>query len=158
MVVKIRLARFGKANAPFYNIVVAQARYVLPLPDANHLTSSQGARATANLSRSSVRHHLPSLNQLQQISNTKTGTYDPIPKPPPFGEGKPFKDIKLDITRAKYWLGVGAQPSDPAWRLMAMVRPTFYEEGLKPWLSSLDDRLGFWSRNIVFSKLSSSGR
>ena len=28
MVVKIRLARFGKRNAPFYNIVVAQARYV----------------------------------------------------------------------------------------------------------------------------------
>ena len=28
MVVKIRLARFGKANAPFYNIVVAQARCV----------------------------------------------------------------------------------------------------------------------------------
>ena len=27
MVVKIRLARFGKANAPFYNIVVAQARW-----------------------------------------------------------------------------------------------------------------------------------
>ena len=26
MVVKIRLARFGKRNAPFYNIVVAQAR------------------------------------------------------------------------------------------------------------------------------------
>ena len=30
MVVKIRLARFGKRNAPFYNIVVAHARYVLP--------------------------------------------------------------------------------------------------------------------------------
>ena len=28
MVVKIRLARFGKRHAPFYNIVVAQARYV----------------------------------------------------------------------------------------------------------------------------------
>lgn len=27
MVVKIRLARFGKRNSPFYNIVVAQARY-----------------------------------------------------------------------------------------------------------------------------------
>ncbi|KAI9850665.1 MAG: 37S ribosomal protein S16, mitochondrial, partial [Thelocarpon superellum] len=26
MVVKIRLARFGKRNAPFYNIVVAHAR------------------------------------------------------------------------------------------------------------------------------------
>lgn len=29
MVVKIRLARFGKRNAPFYNIVVARDRYVL---------------------------------------------------------------------------------------------------------------------------------
>ena len=28
MVLRIRLARFGKRNAPFYNIVVAQARYV----------------------------------------------------------------------------------------------------------------------------------
>jgi ribosomal protein S16 len=40
------------------------------------------------------------------------------------GEGKPFKDIKLDSARAKYWLGVGAQPSDPAWRLLSMVRNT----------------------------------
>lgn len=32
-----------------------------------------------------------------------------------------FKDIKLDVSRAKYWLGVGAQPSDPAWRLLSMV-------------------------------------
>jgi hypothetical protein len=28
MVVRIRLARFGKRHAPFYNIVVTQARYV----------------------------------------------------------------------------------------------------------------------------------
>ncbi|MCJ1242486.1 37S ribosomal protein S16, mitochondrial [Varicellaria rhodocarpa] len=86
MVVKIRLARFGKANAPFYNIVVAQAR--------------------------SARNSKP----MEVL-----GTYDPIPKPPPLGEGKPFKDIKLDIARAKYWLGVGAQPSDPAWRLLSMI-------------------------------------
>jgi small subunit ribosomal protein S16 len=51
----------------------------------------------------------------------RTGTYDPIPKPPTDGEGKPFKDIKLDSARAKYWLGVGAQPSDPAWRLLSLV-------------------------------------
>ena len=38
------------------------------------------------------------------------------------GDGKPFKDIKLDISRAKYWLGLGAQPSEPAWRLLSMVR------------------------------------
>ena len=52
---------------------------------------------------------------------TSIGTYDPIPKPPPLGVGKPYKDIQLDTARAKYWLGVGAQPSDPAWRLLSMV-------------------------------------
>ncbi|KAL2049944.1 hypothetical protein ABVK25_009811 [Lepraria finkii] len=86
MVLKIRLARFGKRNKPFYNIVVAQAR--------------------------SARNSKP----LEVL-----GTYDPVPKPAPFGEGKPFKDIKLDISRAKYWLGVGAQPSEPAWRLLSMI-------------------------------------
>ncbi|SLM34780.1 ribosomal protein s16 [Lasallia pustulata] len=86
MVVKIRLARFGKRNAPFYNIVVAQAR--------------------------SARNSKP----MEVL-----GTYNPIPKPAPYGEGKPYKDIKLDIARAKYWLGVGAQPSDPAWRLLSML-------------------------------------
>jgi len=49
------------------------------------------------------------------------GTYNPIPQPHPEGEGRPFKDIKLDISRAKYWLGVGAQPSEPAWKLLSMV-------------------------------------
>ena len=50
-----------------------------------------------------------------------TGTYDPIPKLPTDGEGKPFKEIKLDSMRARYWLGVGAQPSDATWRLLSMV-------------------------------------
>ncbi|KZF23039.1 ribosomal protein S16 [Xylona heveae TC161] len=86
MVVKIRLARFGKRNAPFYNIVVAHAR--------------------------TARNSKP----LEVL-----GTYDPIPKEPLDGEGKAFKDIRLDRARAKYWLGVGAQPSDPAWRLLTMI-------------------------------------
>jgi hypothetical protein len=30
MVLRIRLARFGKKHAPFYNVVVAHARYVIP--------------------------------------------------------------------------------------------------------------------------------
>lgn len=34
---------------------------------------------------------------------------------------KPFKNIALDRSRAKYWLGVGAQPSDPVWRLLSLV-------------------------------------
>lgn len=35
MVVKIRLARFGRRNSPFYNIVVAHARYAPAAPFAN---------------------------------------------------------------------------------------------------------------------------
>ena len=27
----------------------------------------------------------------------------------------------MDISRARYWVGVGAQPSDTAWRLLSMV-------------------------------------
>lgn len=44
----------------------------------------------------------------------KLGTYDPIPK-----NGN--KDILLDFERTKYWLGVGAQPSDTAARLLEMA-------------------------------------
>ncbi|KAF1945590.1 ribosomal protein S16 [Clathrospora elynae] len=88
MVLRIRLARFGKKHAPFYNIVVAHAR-------------------TARNSR-----------PLEVL-----GTYDPKPQAPRPGDthGRPWKDIKLDISRARYWVGVGAQPSDTAWRLLSMV-------------------------------------
>jgi small subunit ribosomal protein S16 len=29
--------------------------------------------------------------------------------------------VRLDMSRARYWVGVGAQPSDTAWRLLSMV-------------------------------------
>jgi ribosomal protein S16 len=45
-----------------------------------------------------------------------------MPKADPYDDsGRLHKDIKLDILRAKYWLGVGAQPTDTMWRLMSMV-------------------------------------
>ena len=34
---------------------------------------------------------------------------------------KKFKDIKLDVVRTKYWLGVGAQPSETVERILSMV-------------------------------------
>jgi ribosomal protein S16 len=51
------------------------------------------------------------------------GTYNPIPQTPVGAApgDRQQKDIKLDVSRAKYWLGVGAQPSDTVWRLLAMV-------------------------------------
>ncbi|KAL1974586.1 hypothetical protein VTN31DRAFT_4790 [Thermomyces dupontii] len=92
MVVRIRLSRFGRRHAPFYNIVVAQAR--------------------------SARDSKP----IEVI-----GTYNPIPQKPTgltdleAESAKPYKEIALDRSRAKYWLGVGAQPSDTVWRLFAMA-------------------------------------
>lgn len=50
------------------------------------------------------------------------GTYDPIPKKDPYDTtGRLHKDIKLDTTRAKYWIGVGAHPTETVWRLLSMV-------------------------------------
>jgi small subunit ribosomal protein S16 len=55
------------------------------------------------------------------------GTYNPIPqKPTNLSDeearvAKPFKEIALDRSRAKYWLGVGAQPSESVWRLLSMA-------------------------------------
>ncbi|KAI9804385.1 MAG: Ribosomal protein S16, mitochondrial [Sarcosagium campestre] len=91
MVVRLRLARFGRRHAPFYNIVVAHAR--------------------------TARNSKP----LEVL-----GTYDPIPRQTQSSAdndaaARAFKDIRLDTARAKYWLGVGAQPSDSVWKLLSMV-------------------------------------
>lgn len=101
MVLRLRLARIrtpggAKRHRPMYNIVLAQAR--------------------------SARDSKP----MEVL-----GTYDPLPKlPVGTKEGdvdedgnkvRKVKDIKVDVARAKYWLGVGAQPSDTVWRLLSMV-------------------------------------
>ncbi|KAJ9657401.1 37S ribosomal protein S16, mitochondrial [Coniosporium apollinis] len=130
MVVRIRLARFGKRNAPFYNIVVAHARYG-PSPIC---AVTQPAASATFLPAQTTPFHFEKARTLTTLPSTHRtarnskplevlGTYDPIPKPPRPGDegGRPWKDIKLDTSRAKYWLGVGAQPSDPAWRLLSMA-------------------------------------
>ncbi|KAL6234958.1 ribosomal protein S16 domain-containing protein [Aspergillus navahoensis] len=92
MVVRIRLARFGNKHQPFYNIVVAQAR--------------------------SARNSKP----IEVI-----GTLNPIPQRPTnlsdeeARNARPYKEISLDRSRVKYWLGVGAQPSDTVWRLLSLA-------------------------------------
>ncbi|GBF89200.1 30S ribosomal protein S16 [Raphidocelis subcapitata] len=78
MVLRIRLARFGRRNLPFYRIVVAEAK-----------------------SKRDGRH-------LEQL-----GWYDPHPAP----DGN--KHLGLNFERIKYWLGVGANPSDRVTFLLA---------------------------------------
>ncbi|KIW38281.1 ribosomal protein S16 [Exophiala oligosperma] len=100
MVLRIRLARFGTKRAPVYNIVLAQAK------------SARGKKPIEVL-----------------------GTYDPIPRLPLATPDTPeyladgstkfvprrYKDIKLDASRTKYWLGVGAQPTEPVVKLLSMI-------------------------------------
>ncbi|RUS21240.1 ribosomal protein S16 domain-containing protein [Endogone sp. FLAS-F59071] len=81
MVVRIRLARCGRVNAPYYHIVIANARAAR---DGKHIE--------------------------------KVGTYNPIP------DAQGVKHIDLNIDRIKYWLTVGAQPSEPVGKLLAKVR------------------------------------
>jgi small subunit ribosomal protein S16 len=63
------------------------------------------------------------------------GTYDPKPRVPIATDApeiideltglprkpKRYKDIQLDQSRVKYWLGVGAQPSEPVERMLCLV-------------------------------------
>ncbi|SCU81184.1 LANO_0B02234g1_1 [Lachancea nothofagi CBS 11611] len=50
------------------------------------------------------------------------GTYNPIATPLTKRElqngAVPTKDVKLDFGRTKYWIGVGAQPSDTVTKLL----------------------------------------
>ncbi len=74
MAVKIRLARHGAKKAPFYRIVVADAR---------------SPRDGSFIDR--------------------VGTYNPRTQP---------SDIKVDVEKAKEWLGKGAQPTDQVRKLL----------------------------------------
>lgn len=60
------------------------------------------------------------------------GTYNPIPAPltqEQIARGeKPVKDIVLDYNRSKYWIGVGAQPTETVARLFrkaAILHPNW---------------------------------
>ncbi|KIW89718.1 ribosomal protein S16 [Cladophialophora bantiana CBS 173.52] len=121
MVLRIRLARFGTKRKPMYNIVLAQAK--------------------------SGRDKKP----MEVL-----GTYNPIPQAPlaipdtpellESGEKyvpKKMKDIKLDTVRTRYWLGVGAQPTEPVGKLLRLVSHV-------PSLSILFGKHshGGWSRTI----------
>lgn len=55
----------------------------------------------------------------QKLPIEVIGTYNPVPTPQPsFDNSTPIKDVSLDFHRAKYWLGMGAEPTPKvAWLL-----------------------------------------
>jgi small subunit ribosomal protein S16 len=45
-----------------------------------------------------------------------------MPRADPYGDPtQKHKDINIDMARASYWIGVGAQPTDTMWRLLSMA-------------------------------------
>ncbi|KAI8059857.1 30S ribosomal protein S16 [Gongronella butleri] len=93
MVVRIRLARHGRRNLPFYHIVVANAR--------------------------TGRNSKP----LEQV-----GTYNPLPNQ----HGQ--KEIQMNFERVKYWLTVGAQPSETVEKML--VEANLMPASPKPWMKN----------------------
>jgi small subunit ribosomal protein S16 len=75
--VKIKLQRLGKIRAPYYRIVVADAR------------TRRDGKAIETI-----------------------GKYHPKEEP---------SFIEVDSSRAQYWLGVGAQPTDPVQRILEIT-------------------------------------
>ncbi|GAB2989154.1 30S ribosomal protein S16 [Amycolatopsis acidiphila] len=77
MAVKIKLQRLGKIRAPYYRIIVADAR------------TRRDGKAIETI-----------------------GKYHPKEEP---------SFIEVDSDRAQYWLGVGAQPTEPVQRILEIT-------------------------------------
>ena len=85
-----------------------------PLP-RTPLATADGPEDDSSASNSQENNQVHSEGQhRQQQSN------DPVTGLP--RTRRKYKDIRLDQSRTKYWLGVGAQPSEPVERLLCMVR------------------------------------
>jgi small subunit ribosomal protein S16 len=80
LMVRIRLARAGTTNAPFYHVIVSDKR---------------NKRDGRNIER--------------------IGFYNPIAR----GKAEP---LRIDLTRADYWMSVGAKPSEKVEALIKQLR------------------------------------
>ena len=99
MTVKLRLQRFGQKHLPFYRIVAADARFPR---DGRFLE-----RVSCLFICDKCIHQSYSIHYSIQL-----GTWNPLP----MKDG--VKEVTADTERIKYWISVGAQPSDlVAWIL-----------------------------------------
>jgi len=94
MVVRLRLQRLGMKAMPFYRIVVADAR---SKRDGKHIESLGTYVGT---------HSPPSPPPTHVSSPSLPRRYDPLP------DGGASKHVALNFDRVKYWLSVGAQPTE----------------------------------------------
>jgi len=74
MVVRIRLARFGRKRQPFYNIVVSQAKYVQIFPPSTPPPSTDSLHTHTY---TSLHHPIPSMRSNHQAGNKERANNEP---------------------------------------------------------------------------------
>lgn len=104
MVLRIRLARLSRRHSPHYNIVLARDRTARDSKPLEVLGTYNPIPQTPL-----ATHDTPA-----QVLNPTTGQVEDY-KP------RQYKDVKLDIARTKYWLGVGAQPSEGVQGILGLL-------------------------------------
>lgn len=102
MPVRIRLARHGQRNTPFYHIVAINS------------SQARNARPLEKLGTYDPIPRLPSIADLPSSSKVFGKEV---------GEVKKEKEIKWDEDRIRYWLGTGAQPTRSVVKLLERVSP-----------------------------------
>jgi small subunit ribosomal protein S16 len=101
MPVRIRLARHGTRNNPFYHIVAINQRL---------------ARNAKPLELLGVYDPTPRVTQRTSKSYPAMDAVSSEPE-----HGVPTKRVEWAVDRIKWWISQGAQPSDTVLKLLAMV-------------------------------------
>lgn len=116
MVIRIRLSRSGPRNHPLYHLVAIQApkrRDARPLEQLGVYTP-EPILQVKQPSLIDLVHNIElaqTENNAQALERVKHGIADG-------GEKILRKEIRWDVNRIRYWLGVGAQPTESALRLL----------------------------------------
>ncbi|KAL4856734.1 30S ribosomal protein S16-2 [Chlorella vulgaris] len=109
MVVRLRLARFGRKNFPFYRIFAADARCPRDgrhLEQLGHFDPIPGMQQRHQSMQSATQMlALLTMRILRVFCAGKDGN----------------KSLGLNIERIQYWLSVGAQPSQTVARLLGQA-------------------------------------
>ncbi|KNZ53804.1 ribosomal protein S16 [Puccinia sorghi] len=117
MVIRIRLSRTGPRNHPLYNLVAIQApkrRDAKPLEQLGIFTPQPILKVKKLPSLIDLVHNVElarTQNDPAAIQRIKSGIANG-------GEITFRKEIRWDVNRIRYWIGVGAQPTESALRLL----------------------------------------
>jgi small subunit ribosomal protein S16 len=132
---RIRLARHGHRNRPFYRVVAIDSRKRRDAKPIEYVSRFADEERPAGPNWGERRRRgghpcpQPSLSPSPPLPTTiamQLGTYDPLP----FALDE-AKEVRLAVDRIKYWLSVGAQPSDRVayllWRAGILPPPPIHK-------------------------------